>query len=154
MAKILPHLTSLKTLTVEIWSLKDDPFFPTFIQCKNIWNLKFGYSDKVTLEGLAQLARHGELRTLEFMPCVGLDIDTLTTIIDGNPRLSLLLLPKEALSEKLGKTLQYICTKNLTNDRSLLIENDIRIYIKPPSRDFELSMRQMLSRPPMMQVIW
>ena len=152
-AEILPHLTSLKTLTLEIASLEDEPFFSTFIRCKNIWNFKFGYSSRLTLEGLTQLARHGELRILEFMPCVGLDIDTLRTIIDGNPHLRLLLLPKEAVSEKLGKTLQYIWTRNLANGRSLLSGNDLRIFIKP-LREFDLSMRQRLSRPPMMQIVW
>jgi hypothetical protein len=153
-ARTLPHLTSLRTLTVEISSLEDEPFFSTFIRCKNIRNFKFGYSDRVTLEGLSQLARHGELRTLEFMPCVGLDIDTLRTIIDGNTHLRSLLLPKEAVSEKRENALLYICARNLTDDRSLLIGNDTRVYIKPPSREFELSMRQRLSRPPVMQIIW
>jgi hypothetical protein len=153
-SEILPHLPSLKTFTLEISSLEDEPFFPTFIRCKNIWNFKFGYCYRVTLGGMTQLARHGELRTLEFMPCVWLDINTLKTIIDGNPHLTLLLLPKEAVSEKLGKILPFICTWNLTNNRSLLIENDIRIYIKPLSSEVDLSTRQRSSRPPTMPITW
>jgi hypothetical protein len=38
--------------------------------------------------------------------------------------------------------------------RPLLIGNEIRIYIKPPSREFELSMKQRLARPPMMRLTW
>lgn len=35
-AKILPHLLSLKTFTCEVSSLEDEPFFSTFIGCKQI----------------------------------------------------------------------------------------------------------------------
>jgi hypothetical protein len=106
-AKILPHLTSLKNFILEISSLEDEPFISTFARCKQIWNFKFGYSDKVTSEGLRKLARHGELRTLEFMPCLRFDVDTLRTIIDGNPHLTVLLLPKETVSETFAQSLPY-----------------------------------------------
>jgi len=142
-AKILPHLEALQTFTMEISSLEDEPFFSTFARCKQIQNFKLGYCERVTPEGLSKLSRHGELRSLELMPCVRFQIDTLRTIIHGNPRMSLLLLPKETISETMHKDLS-----------SLLIGNTVRIYIKPPSREFELTMRQRLARPGMMQLVW
>ena len=107
------------------------------------------------MDGLTKLAQHGELRTLEFMPWVKFDIDTLRTILDGNPHLTLLLLPKETVSEECQKLLPYVSVyMKWLIFRSLLIENEIRINIKPPSREFELSMRQRLPRPPMMRIMW
>ena len=106
-AKILPHLMALQTFTMEISSLEDDPFFSTFARCKQIQNFKLGYCEQVTPEGLSKLSRHGELRSLELMPCVRFQIDTLRTIIHGNPLMALLLLPKETISETMHKDLSY-----------------------------------------------
>jgi hypothetical protein len=107
-AKILPHLVSLTTFALEISSLENEPFFSTFVQCKNIQNFKFGYCERVTLEGLASLAQHGELRSLELMPLLSFDLETLRTIIHGNPHLSLLLLPNESISDAFQKLLPYV----------------------------------------------
>lgn len=104
-AKILPHLPALRTFTMEISSLEDEPFFTTFARCKQIQNLKLGYCERVTPEGLCKLGQHGELRSVEFMPCTRFQIDTLRMIIAGNIHLTLLLLPKETLSEQLQKEL-------------------------------------------------
>jgi len=153
-AKILPHLPALQTFTMEISSLEDEPFFSTFARCKQIQNLKLGYCERVTLEGLSKLGRHGELRSLELMPCVRFEVDTLRTIIDGNPRMSILLLPKETISEAMQKELSYIPFPAKIMVRSLLVGNTVRIYIKPPSREFEWTMRQRLARPGMMQLVW
>lgn len=153
MAKLLPKLTSLQTFTLEICSLKDEPFFSTFVRCRTIQHFKFGYCDEITMEGLAKLSQHGELRTLEFMPCLRFDVETLRAIIVGNPHLALLLLPKETVTKELQKDLPYMRLCCLTNlFRSLLRISGVRIYIKAPSYDFELSMRQRMLRPPPMQL--
>jgi hypothetical protein len=107
-SQVLPHLTSLKTFAFEVCSMKDEPFFSTLIKCKTIRHFKFGYCDSVTTTGTASLARHGELVTLEFMPLLLFDLDTLRMIIDGNPKLQLLLLPKEAISEDVLRHLPYV----------------------------------------------
>jgi hypothetical protein len=108
MAKLLPHLTSLATFTLEICSMKDEPFFSTFVRCKSIQHFKFGYCDDITTEGLAKLSQHGELRSLELMPCLRFDVETLRAIIIGNPNLALLLLPKETVTKELQKELPYV----------------------------------------------
>lgn len=107
-AKVLPHLSSLVTFTFEVASVTDEPFFSTFVRCRNIHHFKFGYCDKVTKEGLSMLVRHGELRTLEFMPSLPIDLEILNAIIAGNPHLSLLLLPRECVSDALQNQLPYI----------------------------------------------
>lgn len=104
-AKILPHLVSLDSLSLELSSMSEEPFFSTFVECKRIHNFRIGYCDLVTVEGVAKLAQHGELHTLELMPCLGFDLKTLRTIIDGNPHLALLLLPRESTSKKFQKFL-------------------------------------------------
>jgi F-box-like len=104
-AEILPHLVSLETLSLELSSMREEPLFSTFVSCRCIHNLKIGYCDRITIEGVAKLAQHSELRTLELMPCLRFDLKTLRAIIDGNPHLTLLLLPREAISEKFQKLL-------------------------------------------------
>lgn len=104
-SKVLPHLPQLVTFTFEVTSVTDDPFFYTFVRCKNIHHFKFGYCDQVTKEGLSMLVRHGELRTLELMPHLPLDLEVLSAIVAGNPHLTLLLLPRELVSDELQKHL-------------------------------------------------
>jgi hypothetical protein len=107
-AKILPHLTALETLTFEVTAMKDEPFFSTFVRCKTIRHLKFGYCERVTAEGLGKLARHGFLRSIEFMPYVSFDVETLKAIIAGNPNLTMLFLPKETVSPIMHAELSYV----------------------------------------------
>jgi hypothetical protein len=107
-AKVLPYLTSLETFTFEICSLQDEPFFSTFVRCKSIRHFKFGYCDQVTLEGIKTIARHGNLKSMEFMPYVALDMDSLRMIIAGNPQLSTLFLPKETVSPTMQTELPYV----------------------------------------------
>jgi len=139
-AKVLPYLTSLETFTFEICSLQDEPFFSTFVRCKTIRNFKFGYCDQVTLEGIKTIARHGNLKSMEFMPYVALDMDSLRMIIAGNPQLSTLFLPKETVSPTMQAELP-----------SLLKENGVRIYIKSPIRQ-DFNLRHQF-RPSMTQVV-
>ena len=58
------------------------------------------------------LVRHGQLRTLEFMPALPLDLEVLSAIVSGNPHLTLLLLPRELVNEELQKHLPYLPTIN------------------------------------------
>jgi hypothetical protein len=115
-SKVLPHLPSLVTFTFEVTSVTDDPFFSTFVRCRNIQHFKFGYCDRVTKEGLSMLVRHGELRTLELMPNLPLDLETLSAIVAGNPHLTLLLLPRELVNDELQKELPYLTSINVPND--------------------------------------
>jgi hypothetical protein len=57
---------------------------------------------------LSMLVRHGELRTLEFMPALPLDLEVLNAIVAGNPHLTLLLLPRELVNEEMQKKLPYL----------------------------------------------
>lgn len=57
------------------------------------------------MDGVRKLARHRELKTLEFMPLLSFDLETLRVIIDGNPNLTLLLLPRESVSDELQRQL-------------------------------------------------
>jgi hypothetical protein len=107
-SKVLPHLPNLITFTFEVAPVTDDPFFSTFVRCRNIQHFKFGYCDQVTKEGLSMLVRHGELRTLEFMPALPLDLEVLSAIVAGNPHLMLLLLPRELVNEEMQKKLPYL----------------------------------------------
>jgi hypothetical protein len=107
-AQVLPYLTSLETFTFEICALKDEPFFSTFVRCKTILHFKFGYCDQVTLAGVKTIARHGKLKSIEFMPYVAFDMDTLRMIIAGNPQLSTLFLPKETVSPTMQAELPYV----------------------------------------------
>jgi hypothetical protein len=84
-SQVLPYLPSLKTFAFEARSLKDEPFFSTLTSCKSVRHFKFGCCNSVTTTGIAKLAQHGELQTLEFMPFLLFDLETLRTIIHGNP---------------------------------------------------------------------
>lgn len=105
MAKILPHLPSLHTFAFEVSCLKDEPFFSTFIRCKTIRHFKFGYCNDVTKEAVGMIGRHGQLWSLEIMPLVQFDLEILRAIIDGNPSLTLLLLPRESVSDEFQREL-------------------------------------------------
>lgn len=106
LSKIIPKLTSLKTLILEVSTLRDQPFFESFaFSCRHVWNFTLGYSNRITSEGLAMLGRHGELRTFEITPGLQFDLETLKTIVFGNPYLSELILPKESVHDELRKGL-------------------------------------------------
>jgi hypothetical protein len=104
-SQILPHLPKLETFAFEVCCLKDEPFFTTFYLCRNIRHFKFGYCRDVTKDGLAKISRHGKLKSLELMPLVAFDLETLRTIVNGNPNMTILLLPKESVSEEFQKEL-------------------------------------------------
>jgi len=137
-SKLLPNMPSLENFVLEITAMEDEPFFSTFASCKQIRNFKFGYCERATEAGLSKLGRHGELRHVEFMPGLRLNIEILRTIVNGNENLKVLLLPRESITGEFQKELS-----------SLLPGHSVRIYIKPPSREYEMSMRQRLTRPAM-----
>jgi len=106
LSKILPRLTSLTNLILEVSTLHDQPFFESFVfTCRHIWNLTLGYSNRLTNEGLAMLGRHGELRRLEITPGLRFELETLKTIVAGNPHLSKLILPQESVTDIFRKSL-------------------------------------------------
>ena len=105
LSKILPHMPSLENFVLEITAMENEPFFSTFATCKQIKNFKFGYCERVTEEGLMKLGRHGELRNVEFMPGLHLNIEILRAIVNGNEKLKVLLLPRESISGEFQKEL-------------------------------------------------
>jgi hypothetical protein len=106
-SKILPHLPALQTFAFEVCALKDEPFFTTLYLCRTIRHLKLGYCRSVSKEGLSKLAKHGELKTLELMPLVTFDLEVLGAIIAGNPNMTLLLLPRESVTDEFQRQLAY-----------------------------------------------
>ena len=101
LSKILPKLTSLTNLILEVSTLHDQPFFESFVfTCRHISTLTLGYSNQITNKGLAMLGRHGELRRFEITPGLQFELETLKTIVYGNPHLSELILPKESVTDE------------------------------------------------------
>jgi len=106
LAKLLPQLPSLTNVILEVSTLHDQPFFESFaISCRQVWNFTLGYSHEITQEGLAMLARHGELRKLEITPGLKFELETLKKIVYGNPKLVELILPKESVTDNFRKDL-------------------------------------------------
>jgi hypothetical protein len=106
LSKILPKLQALTNLILEVSTLHDQPFFESFaFSCRQVWNLTLGYSNEITKEGLQMLGRHGELRKFEITPGLKFDLETLKTIVYGNPNLVELILPKESVTDESRKGL-------------------------------------------------
>jgi hypothetical protein len=106
LSNLVPKLTGLMNLILEISTLHDQPFFETFaFTCRHIWNFTVGYSYQITNNGLAMLGKHGQLRRFEITPGLQFDLETLKTIVYGNPYLTELILPKENVTEEFRKSL-------------------------------------------------